>query len=204
MSKLKLLFAAAVALVAFAALTASASAFRATIAAGGNISSASLGKITFGTSPTIQCSLTLNGTLKTSAELTAGETLGSINEVRIAACSGGEVEEVLSLPWPVTVKSVPSGLPDSATSLAVNLKRTAFLLSTFFNIVNCLYGEEGTRIAGGTLGLTDTGTNRYTTGLLRADETVQLRKVSGSGSCPAEGGFRGTFGLSPTQSITVS
>ena len=204
MSKLKLLFAATVALVAFAALTSTAGAFRAEIRNGGAINAPSLGKITFGTSPTIQCSLTLNGTLATSATLAAGTRIGAINEVAISACSGGEVERVLNVPWEIVVKSVPSGLPDSATSLSLSLRRVAFLLETFFGIINCLYAEEGTRIAGGILSLADTGTNTYTTGLLRADETIQLRRSSGSGSCPTEGGFAGTFRLNATQSITVS
>jgi len=200
MSKLKLLFAAAIALVAFAAFASSASAFRATVRNGGAISSASLGKITFGSSPTIQCSLTLNGSLRTSAELVANETIGSITEVRITSCSGGSVERVLSLPWTLTVKSIGGTLPDSATSLSMNIVGSAFNLSTFFEIVNCLYA--GT--SGGILSLNDTGTDTYTTGLIRADETIRLPFRRGSEACPAEGEFKGTFGLSPQQSITVS
>jgi len=200
MSKLKLLFAATVALVAFAALTSSAGAFSARVAAGGNISSPSLGRITFGSSPTIQCNLTLNGSLRTSASIAVNETLGSITEVRIASCTGGSVERVLSLPWPLTVRAIPSGLPDSATSLEVNIVRSSFNLSTFFELVNCLYSGN----SAGIIEMADTGTNTYTTGLVRANETVRIGFVRGSEACPSTGEFRGRFALNATQSITVS
>ena len=204
MSKLKLLFATTVALVAFAALTSSAGAFRAEIRNGGSISAVSLGKITFGNGPTIQCSLTLNGTLATSATISAGSRMGAISEVAISACSGGEIEEVLNTPWNITIKSIPSGLPDSVTSLSLNFRGLAFLINPFFGIPNCLYAEEGTRVLGGILGLTDTGTNTYTSGLIRLDETIQIRWFTGSVGCPSEGSFRGTFRLNPTQSITIA
>lgn len=205
MSKPKLLLAATVVVVVLTALTASAGAFRAEIRNGGNISAPSLGKITFGNgSPTIQCSLTLNGTLATSATISANSQLGAISEVSISACSGGSVEETLNKSWELVIKSIPSGLPDSARELGLSLRRVAFELETFGGFVNCLYAEEGRRIAGAILALTDTGTNTYTSGLLRVDETIQLRKFRGTFGCPDEGFFRGTFRLNSTQSITVS
>lgn len=207
MNKVKLLFAAVLALLAFATVVSTASAFRATVARGGAISAASLGRITFGlgASPTIQCSMTLNGSLRTSAELTVGETLGSISEVRIEACSTGSGwEEVLELPWPLTVKTISRGLPDSATSLEVQIRRFAIEAGALIGSSNCLYAEEGTRIAGGILGLTDTGTNTYTTGLLRLDEGVALRLFSGTFGCSSEINLRGSFRLTPQQSLTVS
>jgi hypothetical protein len=206
MSKLKLLFAATVAVVAFSAMVSSASAERAEIRNGGNIASGSLGKITFGNGPTIQCSLTLNGSLTTSATIVSGQQIGSITEVNInrSSCSGGEVSGVLSLPWAITLDGVPAGLPDNATAMRVKLRRTAFRLSTFFGFINCLYAETGSTSAGGSLALNDTGTNRYTTGLLTADAAVQLPLISGGEGCPEEGSFAGTFGLTAQQSITVS
>lgn len=200
MSKLKLLFAAAVALVAFAAVASSASAFTARVEAGGNITSVSLGKITFGSGPEIECNLTMRGTLARSVELTANATMGAINEVRWANCTGGTVERVLNLPWSLTVNRINGTLPDSATGIYFNLVGTAFNLSTFFELVNCLYA--GTARA--TLATNDTGTNTYTSGLIRADETVLLPFIRGSGLCPEEGGFAGTFRLEAQQSITVS
>ncbi len=201
MSKLKLLVVAAIAVVAVAAFASSASAFRATVSRGGAISSVSAGKITFGNSaPRIECNLTLNGSLLTSFEITANTQMGEVTEVRIANCSGGEVERVLNLPWRITVNTALGRGPDSYTGILFNIVNAAFNLNTFFRTINCLY--SGT--AGALLSLNDTGTDTYTTAGIRALETVQLPLSRGGELCPREGSFAGTFGLSPQQSITVA
>jgi len=199
MTSIRLLFATVVVLAALAALVTNASAFSARIERGGAISATSLGKITFGTSPTVQCSLTLNGSLRTAASLAAGETLGSITEVRIGACSGSQFERALSLPWPLKVETVPGGLPDEARVIQVSIPLFAFNVSTFFELVNCLYaGRWKASIA-----LNDAGTNIYTTGLLAIDE-ARLPFARGSEACPESWELRGRFSISPQQSITVS
>jgi hypothetical protein len=199
MSKVKLLFAAAIAIVAFAAVASSASAYRAAVSRAGAISSVSLGKITFGSGPEVECNLTLNGTLASSVELTAGTSMGAINEVRWANCTGGTVGGVLGLPWNLSVDSIGGTLPNEATELYFDLRGSAFNLSVFFGIVNCLYAGDSSA----TLAVNDTGTNTYTSGLITADETIQLPFIRGSGACPEEGGFAGTFNLT-SQTLTVS
>jgi len=137
--------------------------------------------------------------LRTSGTIAVNETLGSITEVRIANCTGGSVERVLSLPWPLTLRAVPSGLPDSATSFEVNIVGFAINFSTFFEIPNCLY--RGTAAA--ILSLNDTGTDRYTTGLLRFNEAVTIPFIRGSEACLESLAIRGSASFVPTQAIVI-
>jgi len=197
---MKKLVAVLAAVIASAALAASADAFSARIERGGAISMPSLGKITFGSSPTIQCSLTLNGTLANSSTIAVSARIGSITSINVGTCTGGWIVALLNLPWPITIHSVPSGLPDNATSLELDIREFEFLIEPFFDLRRCLYGTR----AGGILALNDTGINTYTTGLFRMNETIRLSFVSGDEACPAQGTFRGTFGLTAQQSITVS
>lgn len=204
MSKLKLLFAAAIALVAFAAMASSASALTARVESGGSISSASLGKVTFGgSSITIECNLTLNGRLNTSVSLAVGSTLGTTTEVRIANCTGGSVSGVLNLPWQLVINEIltSGGAPttENLTGLLFEIVNSSFNLSVFGGLVNCLY--QGT--AGALLEVTKLRAATYSSALLIALETIQIPKHSGS-LCPAEGTFAGTFGLSPLQTMTIS
>lgn len=206
LGKRRWLLVSALAVAVLLATTGGAEGFVARFLPGEAIRATSAGKITFGSSPTIQCSVTLNGSLETeSIEVRVGEPLGSISEVAISSCSGGAVEEVLSLPWQLTLKAVPSGLPNEATSVELSLRNVAFLLETLGGFVNCLYGEEGSRIAGGIASLTRAEeAGLYEIGSIRSDETIQLRRISGGGFCPTEGGFRGRFTLAGRQRLNLN
>jgi hypothetical protein len=198
----KLFLTAAMALVALFAATGVASAANATVEPGGAISSVSLGKVSFsGSGITIRCNLTLNGSLaRGPIELLRGRTLGSIREVLIRECEGGNVSAILNLPYTITIETILGTIPSAITGLLFTLPRAAFNLSVFGGFVNCLY--EGTQ--GALLGLTAVaGTRepwRYTTGLITTLAS-RLPLRSGSG-CPPEGTMNGTFSLT-RQTISV-
>ncbi len=195
------LLALIVAVAALGAVAANASAFRATLERGGAISMASEGKITWGPSGLqIECAYTLSGTLAASFELTAGSQIGEVTEVRASSCSGGELEDFLGLPWRLTVNRVVGRGPDSYTGLLLNVVEWSWKLNTFFRIINCLYRGA----AGLLIGLNDAGTNRYTTARVTVLDTVEVPLFGGGELCPSEAVYRGTFNLSPQQSITVS
>jgi hypothetical protein len=106
MSKLRLLFAAAIAMLAFAAFASPASADTAEIDPAGRIENVSNGKLTFGSSITIQCDVTLNGTLAAAVNVTVGTQIGSVTEVRVANCTGGNVSSINDLPWPISTACI--------------------------------------------------------------------------------------------------
>jgi len=165
----------------------------------GAITATSLGKVTFGASPRIECNLTLAGSLASGPiELTAGRVFGSISEVRWASCSGGSVSRVLGLPWTVSYAGLSGSLERGVSAFRFELGTVAFQLSTFFEIVNCLYaGAVGVSAA---VGPSENGVD-WRTGLLTLARESRLAFVSGSELCPAEGAFAGTLSLAPTQTI---
>lgn len=199
-SKQRLLLAAAVALVMLAAVAGPASAFIATMVPGGAISSASVGKLTFGSSPTIACNVTLNGSLNEEAfALRANESFGSIAEVRTANCSGGSVSGILNLPWDLSVNAMLGTVPNEVTGMLFNLVGVSFEV-TILGVVNCLYSGTGAAL----LGVTATRTaGNYTTAGISV-LPVELPFIRGSGACPDSGGFRGSFGLAPAQTFELN
>jgi len=200
MSKLKLLFGAALALMAFAAVSTSASAaYTAEISPAGEIEGISNGRVTFGSGPEIECNLTLYSNLNSSVSVEVGASLGSVTEVEIEECEGGSGVVVLNLPWSLTIAAILGTAPDNMTGLLFDINNASFNLSVFEGIVNCLY--QGT--AGALLAAVDTGTNTYSTGNIEVLEEIQLPKHSGSFLCPGEGGLEGEFSVEPSQSITV-
>ena len=204
MRKLKtLLLMGAVALVALAASSATAGAFTVSNSPAGAIAAASLGALTFSGGATIRCPVTLNGSLLAGPiTIAAGERIGSITEVRIGTCEGGSVRRVLvesGSAWPIQINSVPSGLPNSVSSVQILVVNSKFDLSTFGGFVECLY--EGSAPASLAVSTTRTA-GVYTTGL----ETVLTnseRFISGNNLCPSSGSFAGSFGLT-RQTLTVS
>lgn len=192
----KWLLIAALALVALTAASSGASAASFRISPGGAISSPSVGKLSFtGSGLTIACNVTLNGTLSNALLLkVAGTVFGAVTAVRIANCEGGNVSGVLNLNWPLKYNSILGTLPEAVTGILFDIERASFNLSTFFELVNCLY--EGT--AGALLSVS--GRNPYTTGGIRALETVRLPLHEGEG-CPATGSMRGSFTIT-AQTIT--
>lgn len=77
---------------------------------GGSIELVSSGAITIapreGGEGRVTCALTLRGTLETRLVGIAGEgaQIGSISGMSWSGCSGGEVEGVLNLAWPITIQ----------------------------------------------------------------------------------------------------
>jgi hypothetical protein len=162
---------------------------------GGTITGTSLGPVTFsGNGITITCNVTLRGTVTSNrVPKVAGTSYGEITAVTIGRCSGGSAS-VLGLPWPVTYNAILGTLPEGVTGVSLTVARTGFLMNTIG--LECLYGGSVTSL------LAVTGTNPYTTGLyaIPSESTVPL--VRGSFLCPTRGTMSGTFGISPTQTVT--
>jgi hypothetical protein len=210
----RLLVLAALALIALTAAASSATAATGVlIRAGRTIEQVSLGLVTFSGGATIECRLTLRGTLAT-ALVAIGATIGEITNVTWETCRGGEVERVLNFNWPITVSKLNEAEPgsiaaNSVTEGRLKIARTSFALRIFGGFVNCLYGGT-TESAEARASLTHTavGSREYTLGLLTIRETgsateARFRKASGEGLCPASGTMRGRFEPArPTQTIT--
>jgi len=203
----KVLLVAGIALAGLlAGSTTAAATFRMTLSSAGAISMASLGRLTFGTAPTVQCNVTLRGTLaRGPIEMTSGESFGSVTEVRVANCTGGTWERPLNLNWPLRFISILQGIaPDEIEYIGYMIEGFSWNWSTYFSIVNCLYGFGIANGLPAALALNDTGRNTYTTALSQLIETAQVPFVRGSEACPSEGPWKGLLGLSAQQRITVS
>lgn len=192
---IKLAMLAAVALVALAAGSGTAAAGEFQFSPGGTITGASLGAVTFsGSGITITCNLTIRGTV-TSARVpkVSGTSYGEITSVSVGRCSGGTAS-VLGLPWPVVYNSILGTLPEAVTGVSLTLQRTGFLMNAIG--LECLYGGSITSL------LAVTGRNPYTTGLYAIPAGSSAPFVRGSAFCPRTGSMTGTFGISPTQTVT--
>ncbi|HMJ01428.1 MAG TPA: hypothetical protein VK506_00720 [Conexibacter sp.] len=201
--QIRLLLTAAIALVAITALTSPAMATEATISPGGDITSTSNGGLTFGSGfYSIQCDWSFIGDLATTAGLDVGDQFGTIDAVRIAneTCNGVIVLGVLDLPWRLSVRALLGRAPNELTGFSFNITTTAFELEGFFG--DCLYSGTTARLQR----TSDTGRNTYRTEDQRIleEDTLPRNTERSDGACPATGGFRGTFDMTPVQSITVS
>jgi hypothetical protein len=182
----KLLFTALVAIFTMAFAVGTASALRSIEIGGRREISYTSRALTFeGEGTNVICEVTLNATLNAAISKTersqAGTAEARANE---AACSGGHARPLnVRGGWRVLYKSFTGTLP-SITSVRLILEGTAFLVEAFGGLGRCLYSgnSEGT-----------TGPNTSVTEI-RADETVKLNLFRNDGiSCPARGGFKGTF-----------
>jgi hypothetical protein len=191
LKKAKLPLAAAVALVALAGLTSSASAVRLQSRNGGAITSVALGRLTFeGAGINIRCNVTLGGNLRTEAiEAVRGTQFGTITEGEVTNCET-EAEIINeSLPWAVTYNT------HSATGgLEFTISGMEFLID-FINS-GCEYRGNPTA----TLAWTRT----VTSGLIRsnANSIPLLTRLFGLFNCPTTGRLIGSFNLAPIQTIT--
>jgi hypothetical protein len=186
---------AVVALAALAAATGTAAAAEFQFSPGGTITGTSLGPVTFsGSGITITCPLTLRGTV-TSARVpkVAGTSYGEITSVTVGRCSGGSVS-VLGLPWPVVYNAILGTLPNAVTGVSLTVNRTGFLFNALG--LECLYGGSITSL------LAVTGSNPYTSGLYAIPPGSSAPFVRGSFFCPRTGSVSGTFGITPTQTVT--
>jgi hypothetical protein len=187
--------AAAIAVLALAVGATGALAGEFQFSPGGAITGASLGAVTFsGSGISISCNLTLRGTV-TSARVpkVVGTSYGEITSVSIGRCSGGTAA-VLGLPWPVVYDAILGTLPEAVTGVSLTVQRTGFLLTTFG--LECLYGGSLTSL------LAVTGRNPYTSGLYAVPPGSSAPLVRGSFLCPSTGSMSGTFGITPTQTVT--
>jgi len=192
---IKLAMLAAVALAALTAGGGAATASEFQFSPGGAITGTSLGPVTFsGSGITITCNLTIRGTV-TSARVpkVVGTSYGEITSVSVGRCSGGTAA-VLGLPWPVVYNGILGTLPNAVTGVSLTVQRTGFLLTTFG--LECLYGGSLTSL------LAVTGTNPYTSGLYAIPPGSSAPFVRGSIFCPRTGSMSGTFGITPTQTVT--
>lgn len=200
MRMVKALLAVAMAFTALVALSGSAAAQSGSINPGGNITSASLGKLTFdGGIAQIQCNVEMRGALRTGViPKLAGTNIGQVTGVTISNCTGGSVIRVdLDLPWQLTYSSISGTLPNAVTGLLFYVNNASFLLSiSLLGTNNCLYrGRIGASIAA-------IGSNPYTSGLisvLSGDQNMSVTTLNGI--CP-NGTLRGSFNLTPRQTIT--
>jgi hypothetical protein len=220
-SKLKLLLTAAIALSALAAIVSSAQATTSfSITPGGPITSSSLGKLTFFSSAaTIECEVTLKGSMSSGGliKLVEGLLMGAITEVSInkneaeaenpRGCRGGRVGEVLTLPWRIVFRKLKTSggvlteLGGTATrAKTILILGTKFKLLAFGGLGQCLY--EGNSEGEVLMNVVETEARRarFTSGLVRANEAVLLSLHEGA-FCPSTGGFKGSFGLTPQQTI---
>ena len=192
----------ALALAVLLMLAAGAAAHDATIANGGEISMVSSGRATFISGQQTECNFTLSGSFSrsiTNLEAPAEQEVARISSVAWRECVGGELESVLGTPWTFAYTGETGSMPNEVSSIQMTLHRFQYLLSTFGGFARCLYAGDlpfsiatvRTRVAG-----------VYTTGLMRTTE-APLSLVSGFG-CPERETMTGSFGLSPTQTITIS
>lgn len=223
LSRLKLLLTAAIALTALAAAVSSAQATNSiSVTPGGNISSTSLGKLSFVSNiATLQCEITMRGTLSSGGLIVLIELLlmGAITEVSInnrveeeanpRGCRGGTVVAVLNLPWRIVFRALKEAngtttgqlLGRTTRAKIIQIRETQFKLNTAG--VECLFQGNAEGIvdtpeqAGGEAHHTS-----FTTGLARANEEVTIPKHEGGIFCPSGGRFRGNLSFAPKQTIT--
>lgn len=195
MSKIKLIFVAALALGAITLASGSATAASFRIEPQGNIRTVSLGKLTFEGGVAIECNITMNGSLSSALlNKVEGTEFGRITEVRFALCEGGNVETIRNLPWPMTYKSILGTLPSAVTGMVLVVNGADFKLSAFGGFARCRYRGNAEAL------MEVSGSNPYTAGLIRSLENP-LSLVEGA-LCPATGTMKGSFTLTPTTRIT--
>lgn len=109
------------------------------------------------------------------------------------------MSRVLVLLWPIILYYVVGSLPSDVVAFSAIVIGVSYLLSTFFELVNCLY--EGDVLV--TIAMTSTRTSGvYTSGEVAVGES-EMQFVSGSGACPEAGTLAGSFALSPVQTIRI-
>jgi hypothetical protein len=190
----RLLAVATLAIAAASVGGGSAAAAEFQFSPGGTITGTSLGPVTFsGSGITIRCELTLTGTVTTRrVPKVAGTSYGSVTGVTVGACTGGTAA-ASGLPWAVTYDAILGALPDRVSGLALTLRNTSFTLT--FSGISCTYGGNVSSL------LAVTGSNPYTTTLYALPAT-SVPLTRGSFFCPSSGSMSGTFGMSPTQTVT--
>jgi hypothetical protein len=193
--KTKIVLAVAIMATALLGTAAAATADSASITPGGNITSNSLGRLTFVGSDLVtpECNVQLRGSLTRSRiAKVSGTAIGSITGVTISNCQENVSASVLGLPWTLRYVSIAGTLPNGVTGLTVSIDRAQFAV-TVLGIFTCL----SSGVATGTMAVT--GSNPYVSGLFRSDET---RLPTTGFLCPSQAYLSGTLGVTPTQTVT--
>jgi hypothetical protein len=155
--------AAALSMLMLAAAVASAGALEATMSPGGSREAVAR-RVTFeGGGATVTCSMTLTLSLLTGPiSIRAGQQLGEVTAARAGECEGGTVEEILELPFRITVNSMLPATPEARnlTGSLLNVLNASWRETSLGGLLICLY--RGT--AGALMPLTATarGESRYT------------------------------------------
>ena len=152
----------------------------------------SYGSITFGSSPTVQCNVTLLLTLESSAALRANAEMGSLWEMSWSNCEGGEIWTAVIAPSFIDIEEISGSAPNEIEGLGLDVDQFDIEFSVFGGFINCDYRGD----AGMFLELWEVETATYETGDLILDESVQLSQIEGSVFCPDEIGMAGSFSLS--------
>lgn len=150
----------------------------------------------------IICAVSRTLTLNRTIAKVVGASVGSVYDVRLGACRGGEVRVLAPetrRPWPITYVSFAGTLPN-ISSIRLELRGTGFLVRAFFGAAQCLFGGEPR--TGEAQGTTVGGT---TVTSIRADQTIGLRRVVRLGgiACPTEGFFGGSLTVTPNVRIRL-
>jgi len=194
----RLLSAMAAALIVMAVAAGVALGDGYTISPAGEIAAISAGKITFaGEGAEFSCNMTMNGTL-TRAEVAnvSGTRIGSVTGARTSECSTREVNVLI----PNSIVHVAL-LRSRETVIGILIAFEEFgVLWSSSALLGCLMKI---RLMGVLGGVTEEGRGRRRIATLRILEEPLTTIVNlGFLACPIRMTPRGSFNLSPTQSIT--
>jgi hypothetical protein len=156
----------------------------------GAVTMASLGRVNFSNAGT-HCSFSLRGSLQRgpTAEI-SGTRFGEVTGLSIGSCERGTINGILNMAWSITFNRLTAtGLELSINSFSIELRITIIGIP-----VNCLYGGNLPVLLGISASVTQ----------LITILTNSLALRAGAGSCPASTSLSGTFGLSPTQTVTLA
>lgn len=185
------LLALATALVLVASSQAAAAVRWFTVSPAGTISAPSSGTLRFTTGGIeVRCNVTLSGSLSEGIIQTEADPFGAITAVSSSACSGGELETSLALPWTLGYRSLLGTAP-FLTGLQFNMLQATIPMRVFG--VRCVYrGDIGALLA-------LSGSNPYRSGSISLlGNEVALREGF---LCPSSGRVTGSLSLSPTQTL---
>ncbi|HMJ02311.1 MAG TPA: hypothetical protein VK506_05180 [Conexibacter sp.] len=210
----KTMVSTALATVVLLALASTASALTSyTFDPGGSISQVSNGRISFEAEGiTVECALTLSGTISAGAIRagSGGETIGNVTRIAASSCNGGQLRTALELPWLIGGRTYletggPNKLPSAADpdELTGVLIRTELvvLFSEVLGFVECLYAGLLEELAPMTKIIASPPA--YTLGALVLLPGNVMTRFSGI-LCPDEGIVRGSFALTPRQTLAVT
>jgi hypothetical protein len=202
--RVRLLLVAAISLVALSASAGMATAASFSISPGGNITSVSLGRLTFealGGIANVECNVTLRGSIHSGLlPKVEGTLIGFITGVTVAhPCGGGEARPLEStLPWHMVYRGITGTLPENVTGVNILIVNTQFLIEAIG--ASCLYKGN----AEGRINVTRTGAGRYSSGLVSSNRNAIPffeEALNGGFACPGSGRQVGTFSMSPLQTF---